>query len=265
MPPAPPPLWVRTRQSSATPGREKRYLNTTTLQLWPSACCAAGPCRQPLRSDITCKLKKMMMVSKGLLVRLEIQPGRDAEAENFLLSALTLVRQEPATTAWFALRFGRSEYGIFDVFPDEAGREAHLGGDTARSLLQNADTLLAEAPRIEKLDVLAHKLPPGPPPHPDTKALLLTFKAQTGHEAQVEQFLREAQPLVLAEPDTTAWFAIRLENGEYGIFDTFPDKTGRFKHLIGQVPRELARHAFTLLGSVPDMEMLNVLTEKRSE
>jgi quinol monooxygenase YgiN len=205
------------------------------------------------------------MVSKGLLVRLEVHPGRDTEAEQFLLSALRLVQQEPHTTAWFALRFGRSEYGIFDVFPDEAAREAHLGGDIARSLLQKADTLFTEAPRVQKLDVLAYKLPPSPPVHPDARALLITFKAHLGHEAQVEQILRDAQPLVLAEPDTTAWFAIRLGNGEYGIFDTFPDKNGRFKHLIGQVPRELAKHALTLLGSVPDMEMLNVLTEKRGE
>ena len=52
--------------------------------------------------------------------------------EEFLRSALPLVRQEAATTAWFALRFGRSEYGIFDVFADEAGRDAHLTGPVAR-------------------------------------------------------------------------------------------------------------------------------------
>jgi hypothetical protein len=54
------------------------------------------------------------MVSRGLLVRLEARHDKDAEVEAFLRSALPLVQQEPATTAWFALRFGRSEYGIFD-------------------------------------------------------------------------------------------------------------------------------------------------------
>lgn len=63
------------------------------------------------------------MVKVALLVRLEAKSGKDAEVEEFLLSALPLVRQEAATTAWFAIRFGRSEYGIFDAFPDEAGRE----------------------------------------------------------------------------------------------------------------------------------------------
>lgn len=202
------------------------------------------------------------MVSKGLLVRLEVKPGRDAEVEEFLLSALPLVRQEAATTAWFAIRFGRSEYGIFDAFPDDAGREAHLSGPVAKALMEQADALFAEPPRIQKLDVLAHKLPETAPGEPDTKGLLLTFEAKEGHAPEVEQFLRDARSFVLDEPETTAWFAIRTDDGKYGIFDVFPDNGGRFKHLIGHVPRELAKSALSLLGSVPDMEMLNVLAEK---
>ncbi|MGV3505459.1 MAG: putative quinol monooxygenase [Adhaeribacter sp.] len=204
------------------------------------------------------------MESKGLLVRLEVQPGRDMEAAHLLESLLPLVRQEPATTAWFALRFGRSEYGIFGVFPDKAARKAHLGGDIARQLLDRAGSLFSDPPQVHKLNLLASKLPPGRPAHPDTKALLLTFRIHAGLESQAEQLLRNAQSLVEAEAETTAWFAFHLDTGEYGIFDTFPDKAGRFRHLLGQVPRELAKHARSLLDGVPDMEMLNVLTEKRS-
>lgn len=202
------------------------------------------------------------MVSKGLLVRLEAKPGKDAEVEEFLQSALPMVRQEAATTAWFAIRFGRSEYGIFDAFPDDAGREAHLTGSVAKALMEHADALLAEPPRIQKLDVLADKLPAAEPDQPDTKALLLTFKAKPGNEQKVEQFLRDAQSIVQEEVDTTAWFAIHLDDGEYGIFDVFPDGGGRFKHLTGQVPKELAKHALSLLGSIPDPDLPNVLAEK---
>lgn len=205
------------------------------------------------------------MVSKGLLVRLEAKSGKDAEVEAFLQSALPLVRQEAATTAWFALRFGRSEYGIFDVFPDDAGREAHLSGPVAKALMEQADALFAEPPRIQKLDVLADKLPGSAPNEPDTKGLLLTFKAKSGHEQAVEQFLRDARPLVEDEPETTAWFGIHFEEGEYGIFDVFPDHWGRFKHLTGHVARELAKHALTLLGSLPDPDLPNVLAEKLGE
>ena len=74
------------------------------------------------------------MDTRGLLVRLEVVPGKDAEVEAFLQSAVPAVRAERGTTAWFALRFGRSEYGIFDVFPDDAARDAHLAGAVAAAL-----------------------------------------------------------------------------------------------------------------------------------
>jgi quinol monooxygenase YgiN len=100
-----------------------------------------------------------LMTTVGLYVRLEAKPGREADVENFLKSAVPLVNAEPATTAWFAIRMGPSTFGIFDAFPDEAGREAHLNGQVAAALMANAAELLAEAPRIERIDVLADKLP----------------------------------------------------------------------------------------------------------
>jgi quinol monooxygenase YgiN len=99
------------------------------------------------------------MTSVGLFVRLEAKPGREADAESFLKSALPLVQAEPATVAWFAIRLGPSTFGIFDAFPDEAGRDAHLSGRVAEALMQKAPELLSSAPTIEKLDVLADKLP----------------------------------------------------------------------------------------------------------
>ena len=76
-----------------------------------------------------------------------------------IAGALPLAQQEAGTTAWFALRLGPSTFGIFDVFPDEAGRNAHLGGPIAAALMAKAPELLATPPAIEKVDVLAAKLP----------------------------------------------------------------------------------------------------------
>ena len=199
------------------------------------------------------------MVTAGLLVRLEVKPGKDAEVEAFFRSALRKVQNEPATTAWFSVRFGRSEYGIVDVFPDDAGRQAHLTGPVARALMERAGDLFTASPVIRKIGVLASKLPLSTPVEPVRKGLLLTFKAKPGAEQQLEQFLQDAQPMVLEEPDTTAWFAMRLGQGEFGIFDVFPDNGGRFAHLIGHVPRELAKHALALLGGFPEMELLTVI------
>ena len=97
-------------------------------------------------------------VTKGLLVRIEANPGREADVEAFLNGGLELVLEEPATTAWFAIKLGPSTYGIFDVFPSEDGRDAHLRGKVAAALMENAGELYGE-PTLEKLDVLASKLP----------------------------------------------------------------------------------------------------------
>ena len=99
------------------------------------------------------------MVTVALYVRLEAKPGKESAVADFLRSALPLVNEEPATTVWFAIQMGPSTFGIFDAFPDDAGRQAHLSGKVAAALMENAPELLSEAPRIEQIDVLAAKLP----------------------------------------------------------------------------------------------------------
>ncbi|WP_432414930.1 putative quinol monooxygenase [Chromohalobacter israelensis] len=99
------------------------------------------------------------MVKVALFVRLEAKPGKEKEVENFLVSGLPIVNEEPATTAWFGIRLGPSTFGIFDAFPDEAGRQAHLSGKVAAALMEKAGELFSEPPSIENVDVLAAKLP----------------------------------------------------------------------------------------------------------
>jgi len=99
------------------------------------------------------------MVKVALFVRLEAKPGKEKEVADFLRGGLPLVEEEPATTAWFGIQLGPSTFGIFDAFPDEAGRQAHLTGKVAAALMAKAGELLAQPPSIEKVDVLAAKLP----------------------------------------------------------------------------------------------------------
>ncbi|MGD1074879.1 MAG: antibiotic biosynthesis monooxygenase [Thermodesulfovibrionales bacterium] len=99
------------------------------------------------------------MIKVALLVRLEAKPGKEAEVESFLRGGLSVVQEEPATTAWFAIRLGTSTFGIFDAFPDEAGRQAHLSGRLAAALMAKASELLTQPPIIEKVEILATKLP----------------------------------------------------------------------------------------------------------
>lgn len=99
------------------------------------------------------------MVDYGLLVRLEAKPGKEAEVEALLRGGLEVVKDEPATVSWFALRLGPSTFAVFDVFVDEEGRQAHLAGRLAAALMARAPELLARAPAIENADVLASKFP----------------------------------------------------------------------------------------------------------
>ena len=63
-----------------------------------------------------------MKVHEALFVRLEAKPGKEADVENFLRGGLPIVESEPQTITWYALRVGPSTFGIFDTFPDDAGR-----------------------------------------------------------------------------------------------------------------------------------------------
>ena len=99
------------------------------------------------------------MVTVALWVKLEAKPGKEEAVAAFLKSGLPLVNDEPATIAWFGVRLGSSTFGIFDAFPDDAGRQAHLAGKVAAALMANAPELLAKPPEIEKVDILAAKLP----------------------------------------------------------------------------------------------------------
>jgi quinol monooxygenase YgiN len=98
------------------------------------------------------------MITRALFVRLEAKTGREQEVESFLRSALDLVEAEDGTPLWFALRFGSSTFGIFDAFPDEEAREAHLAGQVAGALKERAAELLSQEPAIERIDILAGKL-----------------------------------------------------------------------------------------------------------
>jgi quinol monooxygenase YgiN len=116
-------------------------------------------CRKSKPSHFDSSKEQVMAqnVKVGLFVRLEAKPGKETEMAQFLAGALPIVNDEPATIHWYAIRLSERTFGIFDVFPDEPGRNAHLNGRVAAALFAKAGELLSKAPAIEKLDVLASK------------------------------------------------------------------------------------------------------------
>ena len=99
------------------------------------------------------------MTQHALYVQLEAKPGKEQEVAAFLSSARSLVDAEPDTTAWFAIKMGPRTFGIFDAFATERGREAHLNGSVASQLMSKAPQLFARLPEIQKVEVIADKLP----------------------------------------------------------------------------------------------------------
>ena len=93
----------------------------------------------------------------GIVALLEAKPGKEGEVAALLAGAVALARDEQHTIAWYAFQSGPRSFGIFDSFPDEAGRTAHLQGRIAAALMGKADELLATPPDIRKVDLLAVK------------------------------------------------------------------------------------------------------------
>ncbi len=99
------------------------------------------------------------MATKAIWVMLKAKPGKEAEVEAFLKAGGQMSKAEPLTVTWYGVKVAPGVYGVFDTFNDEAGREAHLGGEIAKALMANAPGLFANASelRIEKMDILADK------------------------------------------------------------------------------------------------------------
>ncbi len=86
--------------------------------------------------------------------------------------------------------------------------------------------------------------------------------AKPGREEELIAFLQSARPIVAGEDQTIDWYAIRLGDSHFAIFDTFRDEEGREAHLSGQVAQALAERAPELLASQPVIHKTEILASK---
>jgi quinol monooxygenase YgiN len=89
--------------------------------------------------------------------------------------------------------------------------------------------------------------------------LFVTLEARPGKEADAEAFLKSAQPLAQDEQGTLKWYAIKLGQGKFGIFDTFQNEAGRNAHLTGEIAKALGERANELLAVPPQIDKVEVL------
>ena len=99
------------------------------------------------------------MTKVALFVQLKAKHGKEEDVADFLKSAQALLAQEPLTVAWFAVRFDKSTFGIFDAFDGEEGRQAHLQGQIAAALMAKYDEFFDGPLDIKQPEVLADRLP----------------------------------------------------------------------------------------------------------
>ncbi|MEO0468323.1 MAG: hypothetical protein AAF206_01785 [Bacteroidota bacterium] len=199
----------------------------------------------------------------GLLVIMNAKAGKEDAVRNFLLGGLPLVNQEAGTLSWYAFQIDERTFGIYDTFSGEDGRQAHLSGEVAKALLANATDLLEDfevKTSIQPVDLLATKLVKAD----EKKGLLVIMKAKEGKQAEVENFLHAGQRLVNDEPQTLSWYAIKLDDQTYAIFDTFADDSGRDAHLNGKVAAALMENAPVILeGFTPQaIQTIDILASK---
>lgn len=93
----------------------------------------------------------------GLLATVVAKSGKENDVKKFLADAVDLARKEEKTVTWYSFQIDQNTFGIFDTFEGEDGREAHLNGDIAKALMDNAPKLLSEDPKIRKIDILSSK------------------------------------------------------------------------------------------------------------
>jgi quinol monooxygenase YgiN len=95
-----------------------------------------------------------------------------------------------------------------------------------------------------------------------TVGLCVRLVAAPAKENDVAKFLEGALPLVEAEPETTAWFAARVDASTFLIFDVFPTEEGREQHMLGRVAEALLARAAHLFSQPPAIEQLEILASK---
>ncbi len=96
----------------------------------------------------------------------------------------------------------------------------------------------------------------------DKFAIWAQMEAKPGKEAEVEAFLKSAQPMAVAETGTTTWYALKMDNGKFGIFDTFANEDGRKAHLGGEIAKALFAKAKDLFVSEPEIHTPTILAAK---
>jgi hypothetical protein len=92
--------------------------------------------------------------------------------------------------------------------------------------------------------------------------LLALLESKPGRGDELGAFLEAGQALAAAEDGTVTWYAFKISETSYGIFDTFETEDGRQAHLGGEIPTALGQVAPDLLAKGPDIRPIDIIAVK---
>ena len=94
------------------------------------------------------------------------------------------------------------------------------------------------------------------------RGLLALLEAKPGKGDELAAFLEQGRALAAEEEGTVTWYAFKISDTTYGIFDTFADEEARQAHLNGQIPAALGQVAGDLLAQDPDIRQTDIIAVK---
>ena len=92
--------------------------------------------------------------------------------------------------------------------------------------------------------------------------LLVLLEAKPDKGADLATFVVAGRELALQEEGTVTWYAFKVSDTTYGIFDTFETVEARQAHIDGEIPKALAAVGADLLASDPDIRPIDILAVK---
>ena len=94
------------------------------------------------------------------------------------------------------------------------------------------------------------------------RGLLALLEAKPGRGEELAAFLKQGRELAVAEAGTFTWYAFKVTDTTYGIFDTFEGEDSRQAHLTGQIPVALGQVGPDLLAKDPDIKLIDIIAVK---
>ncbi|KAI0062818.1 hypothetical protein BV25DRAFT_1838250 [Artomyces pyxidatus] len=203
----------------------------------------------------------------ALDVVLPPQADKIQAVHDFVALGPSFVGSEPDTLHWYGYKTADKPdgtpgfFGIFDTFPHEEGRGAHVGGGLAKALFANADTLLSGAPQIAPVGILGRKAAAGEAPKVGFRMI---FVAKEDTAAEVKAIMEGREAEGGDDPNVSYWYAFQKDATTFGVVGLFNSAEERTAHMNSPASQQIRTKIRSLLDAPVDSSMFDVIASKTS-